>query len=73
MWELCSVLANHHISTIQYEGSQSNSQSAVDKETEQKLKVIDEAFQKNNENVIEKLLQRVTETKAELHRNLQKA
>lgn len=57
---------------LQHEGSQSNTQSAVDKDTEAKLKTINEAFEKNNKNVVDKLLQRVTETKAELHRNLQK-
>lgn len=36
------------------------------------MKTINEEFEKNNKNVVDKLLQRVTETKAELHRNLQK-
>ena len=57
----------------QYEGTQTNTQSAVDKDTDEKLKTINEAFDQNRDKVIEKLLQRVTETKAELHRNLQKA
>jgi V-type H+-transporting ATPase subunit G len=56
----------------QYEGSQTNTQSAVDKDTQVKVKAIDEAFEKNNKNVVEKLLERVTQTTAELHRNLQK-
>ncbi|PWN33823.1 putative vacuolar ATP synthase subunit G [Meira miltonrushii] len=56
----------------EYEGSQSSSQSQVEKETQEKLKTINEAFDKNNAKVVEKLLERVTQTKAELHRNLQK-
>lgn len=58
--------------TPQYEGSQESTQNQVDKDTEAKIKEIDEAFEKNQKQVIEKLLQRVTQTKAELHRNLQK-
>lgn len=56
----------------QHEGSQSTSQSAVDKETEEKLETINKAFEENRSKVVDKLLERVTEVKAELHRNLKK-
>lgn len=56
----------------QHEGSQSTSQTAVDKETEEKLETINKAFEQNRSKVVDKLLERVTEVKAELHRNLKK-
>ena len=55
------------------QGNQSESQSQIDKETQEKLQTINKAFDANQKQVVEKLLQRVTQTKAELHRNLQKA
>lgn len=78
-FSFCSISYSHNHSpsfpstSLQYEGSQSSSQSQVEKETQEKLKKINEAFDKNNAKVVEKLLERVTQTKAELHRNLQKA
>ncbi|PWN94315.1 putative vacuolar ATP synthase subunit G [Acaromyces ingoldii] len=56
----------------EHEGSQSTSQTAVDKETEEKLETINKAFEQNRSKVVDKLLDRVTEVKAELHRNLKK-
>ncbi|PWZ00386.1 V-type ATPase [Testicularia cyperi] len=53
------------------EGSSSTSQTAVDKETEEKLDELNKAFESNREAVIDKLLDRVVNVQTELHRNLQ--
>ncbi|CCF50909.1 hypothetical protein NDA11_002547 [Ustilago hordei] len=55
----------------EHEGSTSNSQNTVDKETEEKLEQLNKAFEANREEVINKLLDRVVDVKTELHRNLQ--
>ncbi|KAF5388653.1 hypothetical protein D9757_004812 [Collybiopsis confluens] len=54
-------------------GSTSEAETAIDKETEVKLKVITESYNKGSDEVVQKLLARVTQVKPELHRNLRKA
>ncbi|KAJ7066737.1 H+-ATPase G subunit-domain-containing protein [Mycena amicta] len=51
-------------------GTTSSAQSAVDKETEVSLKSISDAYTKNKDDVVNKLLDRVVLVKPELHRNL---
>ncbi|KAJ6581374.1 H+-ATPase G subunit-domain-containing protein [Mycena capillaripes] len=53
-------------------GTTSNAQTAVDKETEVSLKNITDSFNKNKDQVVTKLLDRVVLVKPELHRNLKK-
>jgi len=53
-------------------GTTSTAQTAVDKETDEKLKAINEAFNKSRDMVVKKLLDRVVLVKPELHRNLKK-
>jgi len=48
-------------------------QSALDKETEVKLKEIDQIFSQKKDEVVNVLLSRATLVKPELHRNLKKA
>ncbi|KDQ18952.1 hypothetical protein BOTBODRAFT_41924 [Botryobasidium botryosum FD-172 SS1] len=59
-------LEGDHIGTTQ------TSQSAIDKETEAKVKEITAQFEERREKVVEKLLGRVVLVKPELHRNLKK-
>ncbi|KAF9269018.1 V-type ATPase [Marasmius fiardii PR-910] len=54
------------------EGTTSNAQAAIDKETDAKLKNITESYSKNKDTVVKKLLDRVVLVKPELHRNLKK-
>ncbi|KAJ7623319.1 H+-ATPase G subunit-domain-containing protein [Roridomyces roridus] len=56
----------------QHAGTTSNAQTLVDKETEVNLKNITESFNKNKEQVVNKLIDRVVLVKPELHRNLSK-
>ena len=44
----------------------------MDKETEAKLKAVQESFARNSDAVVKKLLDRVVLVKPELHRNLTK-
>ncbi|KAI0050977.1 V-type ATPase, partial [Auriscalpium vulgare] len=53
-------------------GTTASAQSAVDKETGEKLKVITDAYQSHKDAVVKKLLDRVVLVKPELHRNLKK-
>ncbi|KAI0792119.1 H+-ATPase G subunit-domain-containing protein [Abortiporus biennis] len=53
-------------------GNTQNVQVAIDKETDVKRKEIAEAYKKNKEEVVKKLLDRVVLVKPELHRNLKK-
>ncbi|KAG6857471.1 hypothetical protein H0H87_003538 [Tephrocybe sp. NHM501043] len=53
-------------------GSTSNAQTAVDRDTEIKLKAITQSYEQSKEDVVEKLLARVVLVKPELHRNLKK-
>ncbi|KXN86587.1 V-type proton ATPase subunit G [Leucoagaricus sp. SymC.cos] len=54
-------------------GTTSNAQATVDRETEVKLQEITDAYTKNKDTVIKKLLDRVVLVKPEAHRNLKKA
>ncbi|KZT65656.1 V-type ATPase [Daedalea quercina L-15889] len=54
-------------------GSTQTAQAAVDQETQIKLREITDAYNKNKEQVVKKLLDRVVLVKPELHRNLKKA
>ncbi len=71
--QFCLVpsLFPHPRHVIQHEGSASSNQTTVDKETDEKLKEINQAFDKNKDAVVKKLLDRVTDVKPEVHRNLQ--
>lgn len=60
-------------SFLQHEGSQTTSQSAVDKDTTSKLDELNSAFEKNRKDVVAKLLERVTKVEPELHRNFVKS
>nr|GAT46755.1 vacuolar ATP synthase subunit [Mycena chlorophos] len=51
-------------------GTTSSAQTAVDKETEASLKTITASYNKNKEEVVKKLLDRVVLVKPELHRNI---
>lgn len=55
-----------------YAGNISNSQVAVEKETDDKLQSITEVFEAQKDQVLRKLLDRVVLIKPELHRNLKK-
>ena len=57
----------------QHEGSSGRSQASVDKSTEEQLKKLDEAFEKNRKAVVDKLLERIVDVEPATHRNLQKA
>jgi len=56
----------------QYAGNTQNVQDTVDNDTDAKLAVISQQFDKNKDAVVKKLLDRVILTKPELHRNLKK-
>ena len=45
----------------------------MDKDTEGKLQVVTESYQKSRDAVVKKLLDRVVLVEAKLHRNLKKA
>jgi len=53
-------------------GTTSTAQTAVDKDTEIKLQAITDSYNKNKDQVVKKLLDRVVLVKPELHRNLKK-
>ncbi|KAG8817805.1 H(+)-transporting V1 sector ATPase subunit G [Serendipita sp. 399] len=48
-------------------------QEAIDKETDEKLALLDASYKKNKDAVVKMLLDRVLLVKTELHPNLQKA
>ncbi|KIK60365.1 hypothetical protein GYMLUDRAFT_73827 [Collybiopsis luxurians FD-317 M1] len=54
-------------------GTTSEAQAAVDKETEVKLEAITHSYDSHKDEVVQKLLDRVTQVKPELHRNLKRA
>lgn len=56
----------------QHAGSTQTAQVAVDHETKIKLQEITDAYNKNKDQVVKKLLDRVVLVKPELHRNLKK-
>jgi len=53
-------------------GTTSNAQTAVDRDTEVKLQVITESYNRSKGQVVKKLLERVVLVQPELHRNLKK-
>jgi len=53
-------------------GTTSSAQTAVDRETDVKLKAITDSYNQNKDSVVQKLLDRVVLVKPELHRNLKK-
>ncbi|EJU03653.1 V-type ATPase [Dacryopinax primogenitus] len=53
-------------------GSTQSVQSGIDKETEQRISSINDAFEKNRRDVVKKLLERVVEVHPEMHRNIHK-
>ncbi|CAE6464993.1 unnamed protein product [Rhizoctonia solani] len=53
-------------------GNTSNAQEAVDKDTEAKIATINDAYGKQKDAVVQKLLDRVVLVQPELHRNLTK-
>jgi V-type H+-transporting ATPase subunit G len=57
---------------LQTAGNTSNAQDAVDKDTEAKIAAINDAYAKQKDGVVQKLLDRVVLVKPELHRNLTK-
>ena len=56
----------------QHAGSTQTAQAAIDQETKIKLQEITDAYNKNKDQVVKKLLDRVVLVKPELHRNLKK-
>ena len=67
---LCSYILL--TSTPQRAGTTQTSQSAIDKETEDKLAEITKSYEAHKDAVVQKLLDRVVLVKPELHRNLRK-
>lgn len=61
------------LNASQHADDTSDTQSAVDKETDAKLAQIAESYKNNKDAVVKKLLDRVVLVKPELHRNLKKA
>ncbi|KAK0552079.1 hypothetical protein OC846_003044 [Tilletia horrida] len=57
----------------EHEGTQSTAQSTAEKETKTQIEELNAAFEKNRSKVVDKLLERITEVHAELHRNAKKA
>jgi V-type H+-transporting ATPase subunit G len=57
---------------FQHAGSTQDAQSVVDKETEERLSGITDAYITHKDDVLGKLLDRVVLVQPELHRNLRK-
>ena len=57
---------------VQREGTTLDSQSAIDRETDEKLSEITRLYNANKDKVVQKLLDRIILVKPELHRNLKK-
>lgn len=55
-----------------HDGKKQDSQSAIDRDTEVKVKAISDSYESNKQLVVKKLLDRVVLVKPELHRNLKK-
>ncbi|KAI0272577.1 V-type ATPase [Gloeopeniophorella convolvens] len=53
-------------------GTTQDAQSVVDKETDEKLRGISDAYETHKDDVLKKLLDRVVLVQPELHRNLKK-
>ena len=58
--------------TLQHTGATKTKQSAVDKETDEKLAILKDSYQANKDAVVKKLLDRVLLVKTELHPNMKK-
>lgn len=58
--------------SVQNQGSVSEIQAQVDKDTEIQLEEIGKLFRQNQDGVLEKLLSKVTDVEPHLHRNLVK-
>ena len=56
----------------QHAGATKTKQSAIDKETDEKLVVLKESYQVNKDAVVKRLLDRVLLVKTELHPNMRK-
>lgn len=56
----------------QFEGSQSQEQGVLDQDKKQKLAEIKEAFSSKNDELVQKLLDRVASVEPKPHRNLHK-
>ena len=71
---LCSDrLRTHSLSLpFQHAGSTQDAQSVIDKDTEEKLGQITDAYGTHKDDVLRKLLDRVVLVQPELHRNLRK-
>lgn len=59
-------------SVLQHAGTTSEAQATVDKDTEVKLQSITDSYDGHKDDVVQKLLDRVTQVKPELHKNLKK-
>jgi len=57
---------------LQHAGSTQDAQSVIDKDTEEKLGQITDAYNTHKDDVLRKLLDRVVLVQPELHRNLRK-
>lgn len=57
---------------IQNAGSTESLQVQIDKETEQKISELNQVYAGRKDAVLDKILDRVTKVKPELHRNLRK-
>lgn len=57
---------------LQHEGATKTKQSAIDKETDEKLTVLKQSYQSNKDVVVKRLLDRVLLVKTELHPNMKK-
>ncbi|KAL9936071.1 hypothetical protein V8E36_004913 [Tilletia maclaganii] len=56
----------------EHEGTQTTAASAAEKETTAQIEELNSAFAKNQDAVVKKLLDRITEVSPELHRNAKK-
>lgn len=77
---MSSILSSRHILldhypyvVAQHAGSTQTAQATIDQETKIKLQEITDAYNKNKDQVVKKLLDRVVLVEPELHRNLKKA
>jgi len=55
-----------------HDGVMKANQAAIDKETNEKLAVLEASYKQNKDKVVKKLLDRVLQVKTELHPNLKK-
>ncbi len=69
---IASALTQLLTTPFQHAGSTQDAQSIIDKETEEKLGQITDAYDTHKDDVLRKLLDRVVLVQPELHRNLRK-